>query len=100
MPICAASARTTRRLTAANVPADAVTSSGSGVDPEISVANADIQAHRVAALDSLPPDAVMRLSGSAHGASGRGGLFGGEGINVLTVNLALDKLGTAPEARR
>ena len=41
-------------LTAADVPVDAVTSSASGVDPEISRANADIQAHRIAAVRHLP----------------------------------------------
>ena len=48
-----------RGLTAAQVPIDAVTSSASGVDPEISVSNADIQAHRIAAVRHLPISEVI-----------------------------------------
>ena len=63
-------------LTAAQVPADAVTSSASGVDPDISEANAAIQAHRVAAVRGLPLRQVMAL------IRGR--------VNVLELDLALD----------
>lgn len=76
-------------LTAAAVPADAVTASGSGVDPDISVANADIQAHRVAAARSLPLAAVMRLV-AAHTEALAGGLFGPSAVDVLALNLALE----------
>ncbi len=76
-------------LTAAAVPADAVTASGSGVDPDISAADADIQAHRVAAVRGLPLAAVMRLV-AAHTESLAGGLFGPSSVDVLTLNLALE----------
>jgi len=76
-------------LTAAMVPADAVTASGSGVDPDISTANAAIQAHRVAAVRGLPLAAVMRLV-AAHRDGTSGGLFGPVSVNVLALNLALN----------
>ncbi|HMD57434.1 MAG TPA: potassium-transporting ATPase subunit KdpC [Solirubrobacteraceae bacterium] len=80
-----------RGLTLAAIPADAVTASGSGVDPDISLANARIQAHRVAALRHLRLAAVLRLvAGSTH--SSAGGLFGPEAVNVLNLNMALDAL--------
>jgi K+-transporting ATPase ATPase C chain len=78
-------------LTAADVPIDAVTSSASGVDPEISVANADIQAHRVAAVRHLPLATVDRLIGQ--NTDGRFlGVLGEPGVNVLDLNIALDRL--------
>jgi K+-transporting ATPase ATPase C chain len=76
-------------LTDAAVPADAVTASGSGVDPGISIANAAIQAHRVAAVRGLPLAAVMRLV-AEHTDRLAGGLFGPGSVNVLALNLALD----------
>lgn len=78
-----------RGLTAAAVPADAVTASGSGVDPDISMANASIQAHRVAAVRSLPLAAVMRLV-AEHSDGPLGGLLGPASVNVLALNLAID----------
>jgi K+-transporting ATPase ATPase C chain len=77
-------------LTAANVPVDAADSSASGIDPDISVRNADIQAYRIAAVRKLPLSAVMKLvSRYTHG---RGLEFSGEpGVNVLELNLALDR---------
>jgi len=81
-----------RALTRSAVPVDAVTFSGSGVDPQISVANARIQAHRVAAARGLPLRAVLDLI--VHHTEGRGlGLFGEPGVNVLALNLALDEGG-------
>jgi K+-transporting ATPase ATPase C chain len=78
-------------LTAADVPIDAVTSSASGVDPEISVANVDIQAHRVAAVRHLPLATVDRLIGQ--NTDGRLlGVLGEPGVNVLDLNIALDRL--------
>jgi potassium-transporting ATPase KdpC subunit len=77
-------------LTAARVPADAATSSASGVDPHVSPANAAIQAHRVAAVRHLPPARVAQLVQES--TDGRGlGVFGEPGVNVTTLNLALDR---------
>jgi potassium-transporting ATPase KdpC subunit len=78
-------------LTVAKIPVDAVNSSASGLDPEISPANAWIQAHRIAALRRLPLATVDGLI--AKYTSGRGlGFSGEEGVNVLELNLALDRL--------
>ena len=78
-------------LTTAQIPVDAANTSASGIDPDISVANADIQAHRVAAVRHLPLSQVMSLiSQYTHG---RGlGFFGDTGVNVLQLNLALNRL--------
>jgi K+-transporting ATPase ATPase C chain len=78
-------------LTKGQVPVDAVNSSASGVDPDISVANADIQAHRVAAVRHLSLAQVNQLiSKYTHG---RGlGFVGDQGVNVLQLNLALNRL--------
>jgi len=78
-------------LTAAKVPVDAANSSASGIDPDISVRNADVQAYRIAAVRSIPMATVMRLvSKYTHG---RGIGFSGEpGVNALELNLALDRL--------
>jgi K+-transporting ATPase ATPase C chain len=79
-----------KSLTKEDVPVDAVTNSASGVDPEISEANARIQAHRIAAVRSLSLEQVESLI-SDH-TSGRGlGVFGEPGVNVLELNIALDK---------
>jgi len=78
-------------LAAAKIPVDAVNSSASGLDPEISPANAWIQAYRVAAVRHLPRSTVDGLI--AKYTSGRGlGFSGEEGVNVLELNLALDRL--------
>jgi K+-transporting ATPase ATPase C chain len=77
-------------LTARKVPVDAVTTSGSGLDPHISPANAQLQARRVAAVRHLPLARVMQLVES--NTDGRSFSFLGEpGVNVLALNLALDK---------
>jgi K+-transporting ATPase ATPase C chain len=77
-------------LTKAKVPVDAVTTSGSGVDPHISQANARIQAHRIASVRRLPVDRVDALIGD--NTDGRFlGVIGEPGVNVLELNLALDK---------
>jgi potassium-transporting ATPase KdpC subunit len=78
-------------LTVAQVPVDAVNTSASGIDPDISPGNADIQAHRIAALRHLPLSQVMSLiSQYTHG---RGLGFSGEpSVNSLQLNLALDRL--------
>jgi potassium-transporting ATPase KdpC subunit len=78
-------------LTAAQIPVDAVNTSASSLDPEISPANARIQAHRVAAKRGLPLNAVDSLVAKYTDARGLG--FSGEpGVNVLELNLALDRL--------
>jgi potassium-transporting ATPase KdpC subunit len=78
-------------LTAKQVPVDAVTSSGSGVDPHISKANAAIQARRVAAVRRLPLARVDQLI--SDNTDGRSlGVLGEPGVNVLELNLALDNL--------
>jgi potassium-transporting ATPase KdpC subunit len=78
-------------LTNAQIPVDAANTSASGIDPDISPANADIQAHRVAAVRHLSLPQVMSLvSKYTHG---RGLGFSGEtGVNVLQLNLALNRL--------
>jgi K+-transporting ATPase ATPase C chain len=77
-------------LTKAKVPVDAVTTSASGVDPAISRANARIQAHRIAAVRRLPLSRVDALI--AANTDGRFlGVIGEPGVNVLELNLALDK---------
>jgi potassium-transporting ATPase KdpC subunit len=79
-----------RGLSARRVPVDAVTSSGSGVDPHISEANAAIQAHRIATVRRLPLAKVRQLI--ADHTDGRFlGLLGEPGVNVLELNLALDR---------
>lgn len=79
------------KLTAATVPVDAANSSASGIDPDISVRNADIQAHRVAAVRHVPLAAVVKLVEKYTGGRGLG--FSGEpGVNVLELNLALDRM--------
>jgi K+-transporting ATPase ATPase C chain len=77
-------------LTAADVPVDAVTESASGVDPQISEANARIQALRIAAVRHLSPSRVGQLI-SDHTDGRFLGLFGEPGVNVLELNLSLDK---------
>jgi potassium-transporting ATPase KdpC subunit len=78
-------------LTVAKIPVDAVNSSASGLDPEISQANAWIQAHRIAALRHIRLPLVNRLI--VQYTSGRGLGFSGEpGVNVLELNLALDRM--------
>jgi K+-transporting ATPase ATPase C chain len=77
-------------LTAAKVPVDAVTTSGSGVDPQISKANAAIQAHRIAAVRGIALSRVDQLI--KDNTTGRFlGVIGEPGVNVLELNLALDK---------
>jgi potassium-transporting ATPase KdpC subunit len=77
-------------LTAARVPVDAVTTSGSGVDPGISIANAHVQANRVARVRRMPLARVRALINQY--TDGRFlGVFGEPGVNVTLLNLALDQ---------
>ena len=75
-------------LTRAGIPPDAVQTSASGVDPQISVANARIQAGRVAARNRLPKTKVLDLV-KANTDDRSLGLFGEPGVNVLDLNLAI-----------
>jgi len=78
----------------AQVPVDAVTASGSGVDPHISVANARLQAPRVARERNLSVDQVNQLVDAS--TVGRTlGVLGEPGVNVLALNLALDGTGSS-----
>ena len=73
----------------AAVPVDAVTASGSGLDPHISIANANIQAQRVARARGLAMDRVLALINDNVDRP-QFGLFGDPRVNVLALNLALD----------
>jgi K+-transporting ATPase ATPase C chain len=75
----------------AKVPVDAVTASASGLDPDISVANARIQARRVAEARGLPVERVLQLVHD-HTDGRELGFLGEPGVNVLELNLALDKI--------
>ena len=76
---------------AALVPGDAVTASGSGLDPHISIRNAGIQAPRVAQARKLSADKVKRLVQDFTEGPDLG-FLGEPGVNVLRLNLALDAL--------
>jgi K+-transporting ATPase ATPase C chain len=73
------------------IPVDAVTASGSGLDPDISVANARLQAHRIADARGLSVAQVRKLI-NEHTDGRPLGIIGEKTINVLDLNLALDKL--------
>ncbi|MEU6577959.1 potassium-transporting ATPase subunit C [Streptomyces sp. NPDC046805] len=76
---------------ASEVPADAVTSSGSGLDPDISPAYAALQVHRVAAENGLPATQVEKLV-EDHTAGRTLGFIGEPRVNVLELNIALEDL--------
>jgi potassium-transporting ATPase KdpC subunit len=77
-------------LTIHDIPVDAVTTSGSGIDPDISPAYAKLQSARIASVRHLPLSTVQKLI--SENTDGRSlGFFGEPGVNVLELNLALDK---------
>lgn len=78
----------------APVPADAVTASGSGLDPDISPENARLQAPRVAKARGLPLEKVQALIGE-HTDGPDLGVLGDPRVHVLELNLALDAAGSA-----
>jgi K+-transporting ATPase ATPase C chain len=78
----------------AQVPVDAVTASASGLDPDISIANARIQAVRVARVRSLPLETVLAAIGR-HTHDRQWGFLGERAVNVLELNLDLNRLSAA-----
>jgi K+-transporting ATPase ATPase C chain len=80
----------------APVPVDLVTASGSGLDPEISMAAIQYQLHRVAEQRHMAPEQVQALV-ERHASSRHFGIFGEPRVNVLALNLALD--GKTPHTR-
>lgn len=84
--------RARHRLPAGSpVPADAVTRSGSGLDPDISPANAALQADRIARARGLSPERIRALIGQ-HTAAPDWAVFGEPRVNVFLLNRALDAL--------
>lgn len=83
----------------AAVPVDAVTASGSGLDPDISVANALTQAKRIATARGLPAQEVLTLI-ERQTTQRQFGVLGEPRVNVLALNLALDVNPAKPSATR
>ena len=79
------------------VPADAVTASGSGLDPHISPRNAALQLARVARARGIAPEALRELV-SRHTDGPDLGFLGDAGVNVLMLNLALDSMAPSQAA--
>jgi K+-transporting ATPase ATPase C chain len=74
-----------------HVPSDMATTSASGLDPDISPANAELQLARVARARSVPADSIRAIL-RRHTAGRQFGFFGEPRVNVLMLNLALDSL--------
>jgi K+-transporting ATPase ATPase C chain len=72
------------------VPADAITASGSGLDPHVSVANARLQVDRVASARGATPEQILALL-EQHTDGRPLGFLGESRVNVLALNLALDE---------
>src|SRR6267154_2387315 len=85
--------------TNAPVPADAVTASGSGLDPHISVWNAELQAPRVAKARGMSQEELRKLLGQSTDSPDLG-FLGEAGVNVLMLNLALDHAQSSMAAAR
>jgi K+-transporting ATPase ATPase C chain len=85
----------TSGLTAAQIPVDLVTSSSSGLDPDISIAAAAFQAPRIAAVRNVSLRQVQRLIADTKAGKSLG-FLGEPHVNVLALNLALDVLAPAP----
>ena len=73
------------------IPADMATASGSGLDPHISPANAELQVPRVARARGIPADS-LRAVVRRHVEGRQFGLLGEPRVNVLLLNIALDSL--------
>jgi K+-transporting ATPase ATPase C chain len=86
-------------LVAGKIPVDMVTTSGSGLDPDITIANARAQAARVAAARGMTKAAVLELI-AAHTTGRTLGFIGEPRVNVLELNLALDRVMPATRAGR
>ncbi len=80
-------------LTVHDIPVDAVTTSASGIDPDVSPAYADLQARRIASVRHLPFATVEGLI-EQHTAGRSLGFLGEPGVNVLELNIALDREST------
>lgn len=80
------------------IPSDMVTSSASGLDPDISPANADLQVARVARARHAEPDRIRALL-AAHTTGRQFGYLGEPRVNVLLLNLALDSAYPVPAAQ-
>ena len=84
--------------TNAPVPADAVTASASGLDPHISLENAELQVARIAKARSMTQEEIRRLIAQNTDRADLG-FLGDPGVNVLMLNLALDATGSSPAAK-
>jgi potassium-transporting ATPase KdpC subunit len=85
-------------LAGKTLPADVLTTSGSGLDPDITPANANLQIERIAKARGAAPDQIAALV-SQHTTSRSLGIFGEPRVNVLELNLDLEKSFPAPETK-
>lgn len=78
-------------ITKANVPVELVTASGSGLDPDLSPAAAQVQVARIAKVRNIPAERLTQLV-AEHTKGPLFGIFGPSTVNVLKLNVALDAL--------